>query len=88
MLIAAVMKLLRERNQFPNFVKGYTVNVGEDSSGDPALYIRLGVAPQKSYTKATVTEWNKFSNLLHSYLTGLRLQRYPYIQVAESRGSK
>lgn len=88
MLVGAVVKLLREHNQFPNFIKGYTVNVGEDSSGDPALYIRLGVTPQKNYTKATVSEWNRFSNLLHSYLMGLRLQRYPYIQVGESRGSK
>lgn len=88
MLVGSMIKLLRERNQFPNFIKGYTVTVGDDSSGDPAFYVRLGVTPQRSYPKATVSEWNRFSNLLHSNLIGLRLQRYPYIQVGESRGSR
>ena len=61
------------------------METGEDSTGDPALYITILVSPEQKYSQATVSRWNSFSNILLDRLLGLRLQRYPYVRVGEKR---
>jgi hypothetical protein len=88
MLVDDLMRVLKAEGKFPAFVKGYEVTTGEDSTGDPALYITILVSPERKYSQETVSQWNSFSNLLLDRLIGLRLQRYPYVQMGEKRKSK
>jgi hypothetical protein len=88
MLVEKLIDDLREEGNFPSFVKGYEVMKGEDSTGDPAFYITILVSPEQRYSEATVSNWNSFSNLLLDRLSGLRLQRYPYVRVGEKRRGK
>jgi hypothetical protein len=88
MLVDDIMRVLRSEGEYPAFVKGYEVNIGEDSTGDPALYITVLVSPEQKYSQATVSRWNDFSNNLLDRLRGLRLQRYPYVRVGEKRRGK
>ena len=85
MLVDDLMRDLRVEAHYPPFVKGYEVETGEDSTGDPALYITIFVSPEQKYSHATVSRWNSFSNILLDRLIGLRLQRYPYVRVGEKR---
>jgi hypothetical protein len=88
MLVEDLVHILKEQGKFPSFVKGYEVVTGEDSTDDPALYVRILVSPQQKYSHATVSQWNAFSSLLQDRLLGLRLQRYPYVQVGEKKRNK
>ncbi|MGD0629190.1 MAG: hypothetical protein ABR987_07550 [Terracidiphilus sp.] len=88
MLVDDLMRVLRVEGHYPAFVKGYEVETGEDSTGDPALYITILVSPEQKYSQATVSRWNRFSNLLLDRLIGLRLQRYPYVRIGEKRRGK
>lgn len=88
MLVDDLMRILKEEGQFPSFVKDYQVVTGEDSTGDPALYITILVAPERKYSEQTVSGWNQFSNLLLDRLNALRLQRYPYVRMGEKRRGK
>jgi hypothetical protein len=88
MLVDDLMRVLKAEGKFPAFVKGYDVTTGEDSTGDPALYITILVSPERKYSQETVSRWNSFSNLLLDRLIGLRLQRYPYVQMGEKRRSR
>lgn len=88
MLVDDLMLVLKEEGKCPAFVKGYDVTTGEDSTGDPALYVTILVRPEPQYSKATVSSWNAFSSLVHDRLMGLRLQRYPYIRIGEKRRSR
>lgn len=88
MLVDDLMCILKEEGQFPAFVKGYQAATGEDSTGDPAFYITILVAPEQKYSPETVFRWNRFSNLLLDRLIGLRLQRYPYVHIGEKRKGK
>jgi len=88
MLVDDLIRILKEEGKFPAFVKGYEVTTGNDSTGDPALYITILVAPQRQYSAQTVSAWNQFSNLFLDRLMGLRLQRYPYVEIGEKRRGK
>jgi hypothetical protein len=88
MLVDDLMRVLRVEGYYPAFVKGYEVETGEDSTGDPALYITILVSPEQKYSQATVSRWNSFSNVLLDRLIGLRLQRYPYVRIGEKRRGK
>jgi hypothetical protein len=88
MLVDDLMHRLRAEGKVPDFVKGYEVTSDEDSTGDPALYVRILVFPQKSYADKTVAEWNDFTDLVQSKLISLRLQLYPYVQIGEMHRRK
>jgi hypothetical protein len=85
MLVADLIERLRSDDKVPDFVKDYEVTIDEDSTGDPAFYVNVLVAPKKSYSDQEVAKWLDFTDLLQSRLVGLRLQRYPYVQVGEMR---
>jgi hypothetical protein len=86
--VTSLVDVLKEQGRYPAFVKGYEVSIDEDSSGDPALYIKILVARQGNYRAATVVQWNQFASLLQHSLITLGLHRYPYVQIGEKRGSK
>jgi len=91
MLIDDLFKTLEAKGRLPEFVKGCEVTTGEDSTGDPALYVKILVKPAHSPANdATVSRWNEFSNLVQDTLMQLRLQpeqrqRWPYVQLGEWR---
>jgi len=86
MLVDDVIANLKAEGKYANFVKGYEVWTDEDSTGDPAVYVRILVAPSKGLaSKATVDKWNKFVDAVHEALLKLRLQRWPYVQIGEAR---
>jgi len=82
-LVDDLMRVLKEEGTYPAFVKGYEVTTGEDSTGDPALYVTILVSPERQYSKATVSGWSSFSSLVHDRLMRLHLQRYPYVRIDE-----
>jgi hypothetical protein len=89
MLVDDLFQALKENGGFPEFVKGYEVTTGEDSTGDPSLYVKVLVEPSRSPVRdATVSRWNAFANLVQENLIQLRLQRSPYVQLGEWRRKK
>jgi hypothetical protein len=88
MLVDDLMRALKEEGKYPPFVKGYEVSTGEDSTGDPALYVDVLIAPRREYPAKTVDSWRSFLDLVHSRLLSLRLQRYPYVRIGEKSRRK
>lgn len=86
MLVADLLAQLKAEGQVPDFLKGHEVRIGNDSTNDPAVYVRLLVAPsRKPAGEATVAQWNRFADLVQDKLVQLRLQRWPYVQLGEWR---
>ena len=86
MIIDDVFAELKTEGELPEFVKGCEVTTGTDSTGDPAVYVKVLVAPRQAYPASTTSRWQEFSLLLRGRLNALRfLKRYPYIQFAEKR---
>jgi hypothetical protein len=86
MLVDDLFRSLKDAGKYPEFVKGFEVNAGEDSTGDPAVYVRILVdSPRKPANDATVSRWNEFANTVQDALIQLRLQRSPYVQLGEWR---
>jgi len=88
LLVDDVMRHLQAESKVPDFVKDYEVSVDEDSTGEPALYVRVLVAPKNKYSEGEVERWLDFTNLLQDLLLALHIQRYPYVQVGEVRRRK
>jgi hypothetical protein len=89
MLVDDLMQVLKNERKLPAFVKGHEVTTGEDSTGDPALYVKVLVEPpRRSAGEATVSRWNEFSNLVQDRLMQLRLKRWPYVQLGEWRRNR
>jgi hypothetical protein len=88
-LVKALLGLLRASGSLPDFVRGFEVQTGEDSTGEPALYVDVLVNPTSGpASDATVDKWSKFTERLQEALLQLRLQRWPYVRVGEWRGKK
>jgi hypothetical protein len=86
LLVDDLVRILREKGEVPDFVKGYHVTTGEDSTGDPTLYVDVLLEPSRRLASdATVARWNSFTSLLGEALHQLRLQRWPHVQVRELR---
>lgn len=86
LLVDDIMANLKSEGKYPNFVKGYEVWTDEDSTGEPAVYVRVLVAPSRGLaSNATVDKWNEFVDEVHEGLLKLRLQRWPYVQIGETR---
>jgi len=88
MLIDDLMKRLKSAGNVPDFVKGYEVTTDSDSTGEPALYLKILVSPKGNYSDENVKRWIDFTDLVQRNLMGLRLQRYPYVNVGEIRRRK
>ena len=71
---------IRQEGLLPRFYKDLKVFTGDDSSGEPALFLKLFVdAPKGLARDSTVSRWNDFAHLVQQRLLGLRLQRQPYV---------
>ena len=89
LLVDDLFRILREKGEVPDFVKGYKVSTGEDSTGDPTLYVDVLLAPTREIASdATVARWTSFTDLLQEALLQLRLQRWPHVRVRELRRSR
>lgn len=86
MLVEDVVRVIKEKGECPDFVKGYEVTTDEDSTGEPALYVKILVKPTQGIADdETVSKWNEFVNLVQDSLMRLRLQRWPYVRLGEWR---
>jgi hypothetical protein len=80
MLINELIKELRDEGALPKFYNSFSIATGEDSTGDPAVYVKLFVDSPKGLARdSTVARWNEFSRLVQSRLLQLRLARQPYV---------
>jgi hypothetical protein len=71
--------------QRPPYVKKYQLEIGEDHTGDPAIWIHLKVAKDNKPSPQKVTELRKFADDLQHRILALRLRRWPYVHIAEVR---
>jgi hypothetical protein len=81
-LVKQLMGDLERENRIPKFVKHFSTFVGDDSSGEPAVYVKIFVdAPKGAAGDARVSRWNAFANLVQDAMVQLRLQRLPYVLI-------
>jgi hypothetical protein len=86
MLVDDLFGVLKEKGQFPEFVKGREVSIDTDSTGEPALYIKILIKSARGEAdNSTVDRWNDFAHLVQDRLMQLRLRRLPYVQLGEWR---
>ncbi len=80
MLADELIEALRDEGKLPRFYKGVSIATGEDSTGDPAVYVKLFVdSPKGAARDSTVARWNEFAHLVQNRLLQLRLLRQPYV---------
>jgi hypothetical protein len=80
MLTQKLIEELRNEGKLPKFYKTFSITTGEDSTGDPAIYVKLFVdAPKGAARDSTVARWNEFARLVQDRLLQLRLPRQPYV---------
>jgi hypothetical protein len=85
-LVRAMFAQFRSDKTLPEFVMGFEVQTGEDSTGDPALYVRILVRPTRGPAdEATVSRWSEVTERFQEALLRFRLQRWPYVQIEEWR---
>lgn len=85
-LVGALLDRFRTDGSYPEFIRGYETQTGDDSTGDPALYVRILVAPTHGPAdNATVAKWSDLTVRVQEALVQLHLQRWPYVQVEEWR---
>jgi hypothetical protein len=85
-LVKSILDSFRDGGRYPEFVKGHEVWTDADSTGEPALYVRILVGPSKGpASNAQVDKWNQFLSQVQDTLIRLRLQRWPYVQLGEQR---
>jgi len=80
MLADELMEKLGKEGRLPRFYKGISIATGDDSTGDPAVYVKLFVdSPKGAARDSTVSRWNEFAHLVQERLLRLRLPRQPYV---------
>ena len=80
MLADELIEALRGEGKLPKFYKGISIATGEDSTGDPAVYVKLFVdSPKGAARDSTVARWNEFAHLVQDRLLRLRLLRQTYV---------
>ncbi len=84
-LLKAIFDRFKEQDKIPNLVHSCQVSTGNDSTGDPALYVKILVKSTPDIDDPVIAEWNRFANLIQDWLIQLRLPRKPYIQFGEWR---
>ena len=80
MLADELIEALRSEGKLPKFYRSISIATGDDSTGDPAVYVKLFVDSPKGVARdSTVTRWNEFAHLVQDRLLQLRLLRQPYV---------
>ncbi len=72
-------------SQKPPHVKKYRVEIGEDHTGDPALWIYLGVTKDNSPSRQKVVALRKFADEVERQVLAKKLSRWPYVRIEEVR---
>jgi hypothetical protein len=86
MLVDDLFRVLKSKGELPDFVKDHEVSIDSDSTGEPALYVKILIKPAHGVAdNATVDRWNDFVHLVQDRLMRLRLKRLPYVRVGEWR---
>ena len=65
----------------PRDVKAYGIELGLDSTGDPALWIWLDVTNADRPTSAKVTRLRNFSDKISRTLLDEGVSRWPYVRL-------
>ena len=80
MLADRLIEELREEGKLPKFYKGISIVRGDDSTGEPAVFVKLFIdAPPGVAPDSMVSRWNEFAHLVEDRLLQLRLPRQPYV---------
>jgi hypothetical protein len=80
MLADELIEELREEDKLPKFFKTLSIATGEDSTGEPAVYVKLFVdSPKGAARDSTISRWNEFADLVQDRLLRLQLTRQPYV---------
>jgi hypothetical protein len=86
MLVDDLFRVLKQNGELPEFVRDKEVSIDSDSTGEPALYVKVLIMPARGDADdATVDRWNDFAHLVQDRLMRLRLRRLPYVQLGEWR---
>ena len=67
------------KHKFPRGVRGWTAEFGEDSTGDPAVWIWFYVKDEAEYSDRRIDELASFTDLIRSGLVDARLSGWPYV---------
>jgi len=69
-----------KKRPWPRAVKGFEVEFGLDSTGDPAVWIWLMVDDDISPSAEKIAELGRFRRDLRARLVGAGLSRWPYVR--------
>lgn len=69
----------------PPYVKGFDLEIGEDHTGDPAIWIYLKVTKDNNPSRQKVVALRKFADEVEQKVLDRRLHRWPYVRIAEVR---
>lgn len=70
-----------KRRPLPEFVHRYEVELGEDSVGDPAVYVLIYVDDDKKPSKEKLSQLRDLTDSLSQDLIVKLPQRWPYIRI-------
>lgn len=77
--IAAVKQLVKKHPR-PASVREVQIELGEDSTGDPAVWISLIVDEDLNPSRAKLEELNAFSDTITSEILKHDPRRFPYVR--------
>lgn len=79
---AALVRDLVKKQKFPPAVKKgrFTIEFGEDSTGEPAVWIWFLVDDDLNPTKQKISELNHFANTVRSALLRAKMPYWPYVE--------
>lgn len=74
-LINSVIK----RHRFPSGVKTWSAEYGEDSTGDPAVWIWFHYKDDEGASQQNIHELSDFVHLIRDHLLEADIGRWPYV---------
>lgn len=71
-------QVLRQRP--PNMIRGVRAELGEDSSGDPALFVYL-IVDDEDLSDAQIAELSAYASKVRDSVLEMDASRFPYVQL-------
>jgi hypothetical protein len=65
--------------QWPAPIKGYALELGEDSTGDPAVWVGLAIDDDVRPSAEKIRELGRFRRDVQSAILDAHLSRWPYV---------
>jgi hypothetical protein len=88
LFLKKLIEKLKAEGVVPEGYSAFDLKEDEDSTGDPALYVRILIQPGQRPSDINVREWNKFAasirDRLIEMLQMLKIQRWPYVRLGEA----